>query len=333
MKLRNLLVLVACTALVAGCAAAGKNPADAHSRTPITVVLDWTPNTNHSGIYIAKAKRWYAKAGLDVKIVQPGQGENVLAALAAGKADFAISTEDEVTPAVVQGVPVESVAAIIQHDTSSFIALKSSGIKRPRDFQGKVYGGFGGQLETALVKTIVKCDGGNPSTVKLIDVGDSDYRTGLTKHSYDFVWIFDGWEGIELTQLDHLRTVSFPLTDYQKCIPDYYTPVIATADRLAETDPATVRAFMTATKRGYQDAAAHPSDAVSALLAAAPALDRTLVERSAAYLAPRYAANPARWGYQDPRVWERMTKFLTRSGMVTGKVDISKAYTNRFLGE
>jgi ABC-type nitrate/sulfonate/bicarbonate transport system substrate-binding protein len=334
MRCRQFLVgLVAAALLVAGCTSAAGTRRDSQGRHQITLVLDWTPNTNHSGIYLAQQKGWYRKAGLDVKIIEPGQNSNVLQMLATGKADFAISTEEDLTPAVAQGLPVESVAAILQHNTSSLVALRSSGVHRPRDLAGRKYGGFGGQLEKALVQTMVRCDGGDASRVKYVQVGDADYRVGLTKHFYDFVWTFDGWEGLQFQDIDHLKTVSFPFIRYQRCIPDWYTPLIAARTSLITADPGTVSAFMHATRRGYQTAMAHPDQAVTALLKAAPDLDPTLVRLSARYLASRYADNPARWGRQDPAVWTRMTAFLHKAGMVDGHVDLHKAFTNRFLGE
>lgn len=330
---RMVPVVLVALLLAAGCASATTPKKNAHGLREITVLLDWTPNTNHSGIYIAKAKGWYRKAGLDVKIVEPGENSNGLQMLATGRATFAISTEEDLTPAVAQGLPVVSVGAILQHNTSSLVALRSSGVRRPRDLAGKKYGGFGGQLEKALVKTIVKCDGGNPSTIKYVQVGNADYRVGLTKHFYDFIWVFDGWEGIEFTKIDHLHTVTFPFIRYQRCIPDWYTPLIATSRHLADSDPKIVSAFMQATRRGYQEAIAHPNEAARTLLKAAPDLDPKLVRLSARYLASRYADNPARWGWQSKAVWRRMTSFLKRAGMVSGTVDLDKAFTNRFLGE
>jgi ABC-type nitrate/sulfonate/bicarbonate transport system substrate-binding protein len=319
--------------LLAGCADSAKPNRSASGRKQVTLLLDWTPNTNHSGIYIAQAKGWYKKAGLDVKIIEPGQDSNATQMLATGKVDFAISTEEDVTPAIAQGLPVVSVGAILQHNTSSLIALKSSGITRPRDLMGKKYGGFGGQLEKAVLGKLISCDGGDPAKIKYINAGDADYRVGLTKHFYDYAWIYDGWEWQQLSKVDHLPVTRIPFAKYQKCIPDWYTPLIATSQRLIDADPSTVSAFMGATRRGYQEAMKDPDEAVSALMKAAPDLDRSLVTLSAHYLASRYASDPARWGWQDKAVWTRMTAFLQKAGMIDGKVDVDKAFSNKYLGE
>lgn len=323
-----LAALLAVMLVGAGCGQqAGESP-DKPKR--VTLVLDWTPNTNHGGIYLAKAKGWYRDAGLDVRIIQPGESGS-LQPLATGRADFAVSVAEEVLPARAQGLPVVSLGAIIQHNTSSLLALKSSGITRPRDLAGKTYGGFGGALERALVSSLVRCDGGDPKTVKFVEVGNSDYRIGLTKHLYDFVWIFDGWDKIRMQQIDHLPVATIPFAAHTDCIPDWYTPLIAANERLLRTDPATARAFMAATARGYREAMAHPDQAAGALLKAAPELDRRLVALSAEYLSTRYAGSPAAWGRQDQRTWERFAGFLRQSGLVRKQVDVAKAYTNDYL--
>ncbi|HVX46650.1 MAG TPA: ABC transporter substrate-binding protein [Mycobacteriales bacterium] len=326
---RIVIALIALLA-VAGCAA-GAPEKNAAGETKLTLLLDWTPNTNHSGIYIAKVKGWYKKAGIDLRIIEPGQDSNATQMLATGKADFAISTEEDVTPAVAQGLPVVSVGAIMQHNTSSLVALRSSGIRRPRDLAGKKYGGFGGQLEKQLVDAMVSCDGGDPSTVHYVQVGNADYRVGLTKKFYDFIWVFDGWEGLQFTKIDHLKTVSLPFRNYPKCVPDWYTPLIATSQRLIKSDPDVVRKFMQTTRRGYQVAMQDPAAATDALMAAAPDLDRKLVQLSAQYLAGRYSAKPADWGLQQKSVWVRMTKFLRKAGLIDKDIDVGDAFTNRFL--
>jgi len=321
-------VLLAGLLAAAGCGEqTGGSPEKAKR---VTLVLDWTPNTNHGGIYLAQARGWYRDAGLDVRIIQPGDSGS-LQLLASGRADFAISVAEEVLPARAQGLPVVSVGAIIQHNTSSLLALKSSGIARPRDLAGKTYGGYGGVLERALVSALVRCDGADPKTVKFVEVGESDYRIGLTRRLYDFVWIFDGWDKIRMEQIDRLPVTTIPFAAHTDCIPDWYTPLIATNERLLNSDPATARAFMAATARGYREAMARPDQAAGALLDAAPELDRRLVDRSARYLSQRYAGSPARWGRQDAGTWERFSGFLHHAGLLTKRVDVTKAYTNDYL--
>ena len=323
-----LSALLVAALIAAGC---GQEPGRSPGQPKrVTLMLDWTPNTNHSGIYLAQAKGWYREAGLDVRIIQPGDSGSLLP-LAVNKADFAVSVAEEIVPARAKGLPVVSLGAIIQHNTSSLLALKTSEITRPRDLAGKTYGGYGGALERALVSALVRCDGGDPDKVKFVEVGNSDYRVGLTKHQYDFVWIFDGWDKIRMEQIDKLPVTTIPFAAHSDCIPDWYTPLIAANERLLRGDPATARAFMAATARGYREAMAHPDQAAHAVLKAAPELDRRLVTLSAKYLATRYARSPAAWGRQDPATWARFSDFLLKAGLVKNPVDAGEVYTNDYL--
>ena len=226
---------------------------------------------------------------------------------------------------------MRSVGAIIEHNTSSLLALKSAGISRPRDLAGKTYGGYGGALERALVSELVRCDGGDPKKVKFVEVGNSDYRVGLTKHLYDFAWIFDGWDKIRMAQIDRLPVTTIPFAAHSDCIPDWYTPLIAANERLLRSDPKTAKAFMAATTHGYREAMAHPDQAAAALLKAAPELDKQLVTLSAKYLSTRYAGNAAHWGRQNEGVWQRFADFLKKAGLVTKPIDVSTAFTNDYL--
>jgi ABC-type nitrate/sulfonate/bicarbonate transport system substrate-binding protein len=295
------------------------------------VVLDWTPNTNHAGMYLAKANGWYEDAGLDVSFIEPGEAGS-LQALAAGKAEVAVSVQEEIIPAREAGLPVQSVAAIIQHNTSSLLSLADDGIERPKDLEGKTYGGYGGQLEQALLEKLVACDGGDPAKVKSVDVGEADYRIGLERNQYDAVWIFDGWDGIRLQQAG-VDTSTIPFIDHDDCIPDWYTPLLATSEKVEEGRGDDLTAFMAATSRGYQAAMEDPGAAATALLDQTEDLDPKLVEASAEYLSTRYADDPAAWGHQEAAVWDAFAAFLLEAGLIEKPIDVDAAWTNEYLPE
>ncbi|MBW3605805.1 MAG: ABC transporter substrate-binding protein [Actinobacteria bacterium] len=346
--MRRILLLVLTVVLTAcgqagsgdGDAAGTESPASAATEAPsgdsdgaaaardVTVMLDWTPNTNHAGLYVAQANGWYADAGLDVQIIQPGE-QGGLPALASGDAEFAVSVQEQLTAARAQGAPVVSIAAIIAENTSSLVALADEGIDRPADLAGHRYGGFGGELETELVRTLVECDGGDPGAVDFVEVGNVDYRAGLERDFYDFVWIFDGWDGIRLEQAG-LDTTSIPFAEHFDCIPNWYTPVLATSEQMIAEEPEVVRDFLAATVRGYETAIDDAEAAADSLLAAAPELDEDLVRESAMYLADHYAPDGP-WGVQDAQVWEDFTEFLRSSGILTDDIDVAAAWTNEFL--
>ncbi|MGI8755873.1 MAG: ABC transporter substrate-binding protein [Acidimicrobiales bacterium] len=321
---------IALLAAVPSCASSSGTATGQDGLRKLRVVLDWTPNTNHSGMYLARAKGWYRKAGLDVSFVEPGDSSS-LQLLAAGRGDVAVSVQEELIPARAEGLPVRSIAAVMPHNTSGLVSLAADGIVRPRDLEGKTYGGYGGKLEKALVDRLVACDGGDPKKVRTVDIGEADYRIGMQRNSYDVVWIFDGWDGIRLNQIDKVKTHELAFADHTDCIPDWYTPLLATSERMEAKRPDDLRAFLAATARGYEMARSDPGAAVDALMAAAPDLDRDLVQRSARYLATRYTDDPTDWGRQKAKVWTSFAGFLTDAGIVDHKVDVADAWTNRYL--
>jgi ABC-type nitrate/sulfonate/bicarbonate transport system substrate-binding protein len=319
------VTLLVVAVLLAGCGSTSGGAAARH----VTVVLDWTPNTNHAGVYLAKADGLYNRAGLDVEIIEPGEAGG-LPELAAGRATFAFSYAEQLLPARAQGTPVVSIATVLTTNTSSLVSPADRAIHRPRDLEGHTYGTFGGQIERPLIEALVRCDGGDPTKVKFLDVGNADYTVGFRKHAYDAVWVFDGWDVIRLRDVAHLAVTTIPFRGYLQCIPDWYTPILAANERLLRDDPGLVRSFLKATAEGYRRAAAHPAAAAAALIAAVPESDRTLVRTSARFLAPFYLAR-GRWGVQDPAVWRRFAAFLRTNAIITGGPDVATAFTNAFL--
>lgn len=299
----------------------------------VTLILDWTPNTNHSGFYLARAEGYYRDAGLDVTIIEPSP-DGGLPQLAAGNVEFAVSTAEQLLPAREQGAEVVSVAAILAHNTSSLVIPADRGVTTAKDLEGKTYGGFGGELEKALLDTLVACDGGDPSKVTYVEIGNVDYNQGFEQGDYDAVWVFDGWDVIRLRDVLGMDVTTIPFYSSlgrAGCLPDWYTPLLATSEQLIGEDPELVRSFLAATARGYEDARTDPDGAAKALLAAAPELDATLVELSAAYLADRYGDANRPWGAQDPAVWAGFAGFLKDNDLLGADVDERTAFTDRFL--
>lgn len=324
------VTVLAVVTLAIGCAGGSGTPRSGGLRT-VKVMLDWTPNTNHAGMYLAKAEGYYRKAGLNVTFVQPGQGGDPNQAVGAGAVQFGVTASEQLVPARAEGVPVVSIAAIIQHNTSSIVSLTKTGITRPRDLAGHTFGTYGATFEQALIDRFVSCDGGDVSKVRFTQVGDSDYRQGLTSGQFDAVWVFDGWDVIRLRDLDHLDISLLSFADHLDCIPDWYTPILVTSEKLIAQDPGVVEAFTEATAHGYRDAMAHPAKAADALVAAAPGLDRRLVDRSMTYLSTRYTSDPDEWGHQDRAVWNRFVDFLEKDEIVKPGFATDAAFTNRFL--
>lgn len=295
--------------------------------TKIKVALDWTPNTNHTGLYVAKDLGYYEQEGLDVDIVQPGSA-GADAMVTSGEAAFGISAQESLTLARLQGVPLVSIAAIIQHNTSGFAAPKDKGIKSPKDFEGKTYGGWGSPAEEAAMKAIMDPEGGDVKKVKLVNIGEADYFTAV-KRDIDFAWIFYAWTGIEAELRGEPLDMIY-LKDYAPQL-DYYTPVLVTSEKEIAGQPDVVKAFMKATSEGYEYAIAHPEESAGILSKAVPDLDPKLVLASQKWLSPRYQDDAARWGEQKAEVWKNYADWMYGLKLLDQPLDASKAFTNDFL--
>jgi ABC-type nitrate/sulfonate/bicarbonate transport system substrate-binding protein len=315
---------------LAGCGAGGSGGADGANGDlrEITVVLDWTPNTNHSGLYLAQAEGWFEDEGLDVEIVEPGETSG-LQLVVAGQADFAYSVAEGLVPARAAGADVVSVATVIEHNTSSLISLSEDGITRPRDLEGKRYGSYESDLEKALISKLVECDGGDPGKVEFTPLVSDDFRIGLTEDQFDTAWVFDAWDTVRLGEVDGLDVETIAFRDHFDCIPDWYTPLVATSRALLDDEPDVARGFLAALSRGYDEAATDPDRAAQALLEAAPELDPELVEASARWLGPQYASGD--WGTQRAEVWDGFVSFLEEEGLTDPGFDTDAAWTDEFL--
>lgn len=297
----------------------------------VTIGLDWTPNTNHTGLYVAQNQGYYQKQGLAVEIVQAQEGGTVEQLVASGKLDFGISFQESVTHARVEGIPIVSIAAIIQHNTSGFASRTEAGIKRPADFAGKTYGSFGTDMERAIITELMKCDNADVDTINFVDIGSADFFVATERGDIDIAWIFQGWQGIE-AEVRNIPINVVMINDL-KCIPDFYTPVIITSEDMVHNHPDVVKRFVQATSSGYEFAIKSPDQAADMLLQAAPELDRNLVQKSQRYLADQYQADAPRWGEQIQARWQDFAQWMVDRGLLPTMIEADKAFTNEFLPE
>lgn len=296
----------------------------------ITFVLDWTPNTNHTGLYVAEAKGYFEEAGLEVEIVQPPEdGAEVL--VASGKAQFGVSFQDSLAPAFAgeDALPITAVASIIQHNTSGIISRAGEGMDTPKGMEGHSYATWNGTIELATLKEVVEADGGDFSKVELIPSTVTDEVSALKTNSVDSIWIFYAWAGVK-TELEGLDTDYFAFSDIDPVF-DYYTPVIISGNKFLEENPETAKAFLSALSKGYEFAMENPEEAADILCSAAPELDKELVVASQQYLADQYQADAQYWGYIDAERWNRFYSWVNENELIENEVPLDTGFTNDYL--
>jgi ABC-type nitrate/sulfonate/bicarbonate transport system substrate-binding protein len=296
---------------------------------PVTFMLDWVPNTNHTGIFVAEAKGYFEEAGLDVEIIQPGEVYPE-AAVASGVADFGISFQEQVTLARADDVPIVSIAAVLQHNTSGFASAADLNVTSPADFEGLRYGAWGSPFETPTLEVMMNCAGGDFSQLEILNTGWSDPLALIAEDQIDMAWIFYGWQGFQAQQQGVNINVVM-MKDYFDCIPDYYTPVVIASEDTIANKPEVVKALMEALSRGYDFAIQDPGEAAELLLAAVPELDSELVKASQDWLSKYYQADAPRWGEQKESVWQNYSDWMVKNGILSAPISAGDAFANEFL--
>ncbi len=296
---------------------------------PVKFLLDWVPNTNHTGIFVAKANGYFEEAGLVVEIIQPGEVYPE-AAVASGATDFGISFQEMVTLARADDVPIVSIAAVLQHNTSGFASAADLNVTSPADFEGLRYGSFGTPFEAPTLEVLMNCAGGDFSQLEIVNTGWADPLALIAEGQIDMAWIFYGWQGFQAQQQDVDLNVVM-MEDYFDCVPDYYTPVVIASEDTIANRPEVVKAFMEALSRGYDFAIQNPGEAAEFLLAAAPELDTELVKASQDWLSEYYQADAPRWGEQKESVWQDYTDWMVEHGILSAPISAFDAFTNEFL--
>lgn len=329
--LKKLGALLLCAVLLVSLAACGGEGA---GKTDITVSLDWTPNTNHTGIYVALANGYFEEAGLNVTVVQPPEA-GAAAMCAAGQAQFAIDAQDTLAAAFVSDAPlgVTAVAALLQHNTSGIISRAGEGMDRPKGLEGHTYSTWDSPIELATLRAVVERDGGDFDKVNLIPNTITDEAGALREHLTDAIWIFYGWGGVAAEQTG-LDFDYFYFKDIDPVF-DYYTPVLIANNAFLEEHPDETKAFLSALKKGYEYAIANPAAAAQILVDG----DTTgslrdsleLVTASQKWISPQYKAEVEQWGYIDPVRWDAFYAWLWENGLVEKELPAGTGYTNAYL--
>ena len=329
-RLLKYLILICIAFALVGC---GKVE-EKEKLSKITVVLDWTPNTNHTGIYVADEKGFFEDAGLNVEIIQPPEdGAEVL--VASGKAQFGVSFQDSLAPAFVgeDPLPITAVATILQHNTSGIVSRAGEGMDSPKGLEGKRYATWDMDVEKATIRDVMKRDGGAFDKVELIPSTVTDEVSALKSSSVDAIWIFYGWAGVACEVAD-LEIDYFEFADIDPVF-DYYTPVIIGNNAWMEENPETAKAFLSALSKGYTYAVENPTDAADILMHAVPELksNSELVYASQEYLAKEYISDAKRWGEFDKNRWSVFYNWLNENHLLEENIDPEYGFTNDYLPE
>ncbi|MDP9366067.1 MAG: ABC transporter substrate-binding protein [Chloroflexota bacterium] len=295
----------------------------AAQESSVTVALDWYPNANHAGLYLALASGWFAEEGLAVDLYTPADPTTVLQTVGAGRDTFGISYQTDVLLARAAGVPVVSGAALVQQPLMGIMVLDASGIERPADLQGKTVAYPGIPSQEAFLATMLEADGLGMADVELVNVGfelTPALVSGRADAAMGAYWthetILAEREGFPVGLL---RVEAWG-------VPPYYELVLVASERTVADDAEMVRRFLAATRRGYEAAAADPAAALDALAAASPDLDRAVEEEGLTLLIPTWTAGGVAFGTQEPARWADYAAWMAERGLIPAGLDVTAAY-------
>lgn len=303
-------------------------PAGARQGTAIAVALDWYPNANHAGLFLADATGGFAAEGLAVALATPPDPTVVLQTVGAGRDDLGISYQTDVLLARAAGVPVVAIAALVQRPLLGVMSLRSAGIARPADLVGQTVGMTGIPSQEAFLTTMLTADGADPAAVERVDVGFDLLPALVSGRAAAVMGAYWSHETIVAEQ------AGFPvdlLRVEQWGVPPYYELVLVASESTVAERPALASAFLRATQRGYAAAAADPTAALAALAAASPELDRAVEAAGLALLTPVWTEGVAVFGDQSPARWADYADWMAGQGLIPADLDPAAAFTTALL--
>lgn len=298
----------------------------------INFILDWVPNTNHTGLYVALEKGYFEEAGLDVIIQRPPEGSTT-EMVGLNQAQFGISFQDSLANRLAGGLPVTAVATIIEHNTSGILSVEESGITTPVEMEGHSYGTWNDPIELGMLEYLITGEDGDYSQVELIPNQADNSVVGLANSMFESAWVYYAWDGIMAEEQD-IATNFFYFKDYAPEL-DFYSPIIIANNEYLKTHSEEATQVIQAIKKGYQYAIENPEEATDILLTYAPELQdqRDFILTSQKWINEQYATDPEQWGHIDEERWNAFYTWLYDSGLIEVDLTQETYFSNDYLGE
>lgn len=320
--LRSALVAVL---ILAGCRGKARE-ASSPATQQVRVILDYLPNAVHAGLYQAEAAGYFRDEGLSVRIDAPTSSSDTLRLMAAGQAEFGLVSLLDFMSVRAKGEPLKIIMALDQRPLAALIALKKSGIARPRDLTGRLVGTTGVVSDDAGVKWMVKHDGGDPASVRLINIGFNTAQQ-IVAGNVDAAFGFWSQEGVQVAARDPAMVMR--LNDYG--VPPYPELIVFAREDFLAKQPETARKFLSAVARGYEDAISKPEVACAAMAS------RVEGETTAGLLpyfeavSPVLRADAPAFGQVNLAVIKDYLAWIREIGVLDVHEDPAKFATNEFL--
>ena len=328
-KINYLLFLVVSIFILVACGEK-KEEAKTSELKKVDFLLDWVPNTNHTGLFVAKVKGYCAEEGIDLDIKQPAN-ESTSDLIINNKAPMGVYFQDYMTSKLAKGAPITAIAAIIENNTSGIITNKNLNINSPKDLEGHRYGTWDIPIEKEMLSFIMQKDGGDLSKVELVPNTDDNSITPISNGVFDAAPVYYAWDKVMADNLG-IGTNFFYYRDYAPEL-NFYSPVIIANNDYLKENKDEVKKILKAIKKGYQYAIENPKEAAEILIKYAPELEnkKEMVVASQEYLAGQYATDKEKWGYIDPIRWNAFYNWVNEKGLVKEAIPENTGFDNQYL--
>ena len=321
-RYRLAVAALICTLSVGLCSCGSTHP------TKATLILDFTPNAVHAGIYRALAAGYYKRENIDLKVVQPTSTQETLKLIDAGKAQLGLADGSDVAGLIDKGGDAQAVMALVQRPLGGLIGLASEHLRSPADLAGKTVGTTGVPSDTAVLDTELRHAGVNPKRVKVVTVGFNGGQALVAGRIAAFTGFIPD-DGVALRVSGH-PIVAFGLDEQGG--PPYPGLVAFTTRKLIAEDPGFVRGFVAATVHGYEDTLKDPQRSLSDLERANPTLPRKLTAASLQVYLPLFAnGEGVAFGTLQATNVEAMSKWMVAAGLIRAPVTPTRYGANRFI--
>jgi ABC-type nitrate/sulfonate/bicarbonate transport system substrate-binding protein len=315
------LILVAGALVIAGCGGSGTA---GHTDRNASLVLDFTPNPVHVGIYTALGRHDDTAAGVHLHVIVPGASTDSISLLEKGRVNFAILDIHDLAIAREHGQDIVGILPIVERPLAAVIA--APGVGNPRRLDGRTVGVTGAPSDLAVLNSVVSGAGGRPSTVRTITIGFnavSDLLAGRVAAATAF------WndEGVTLAGT-HRGFRDFRVEDYGA--PSYPELVVCTTARALKSDPGLARSVVNALVRGYDTALGDPRLGQRSLESQVPGLSHQLDSRELAALVPAFTGPEGHFGLLDMPLLRTWARWEARFGIVHGVPDVGAMFDTSF---
>jgi ABC-type nitrate/sulfonate/bicarbonate transport system substrate-binding protein len=300
--------------------------------TSLKIALDWTPNANHIGFFIAQELGYYEHEELTVTIIDPSQDDykgTPAKKVELGEVDMGLCPLESVISYQTKSKPFDliAIAALFQEDLSAIACKSGIGINTPKDLDHTTYASYNARYEDAIVKQMIKNDGGKGILECVYPKKLGIWET-IEKDQIQSTWIFTNWEGVQAAQIN-MPLELFKMKDYG--IPYSYSPVISSSERIVKSKQEALQSFLKATKKGFMHAQQHPEKAAEILKALVPEKDKNMDLKKSIELTCAVLGDPNHWGKMNSNGIREFLSWLQDQKLESHNLKAASLFTNNLL--